>query len=78
MLENNLVFSLIVSFVISSIMYCINYKKNTLNEGKRNEIIILFGVTFTSIFLFRILSQNKITQPQSAGNLSSVNYKPPF
>jgi hypothetical protein len=78
MLENNLVFSLIVSFVISSIMYCINYKKDTLNEEKRNEIIILFGVTFTSIFLFRILSQNKITQPSSGGNISSVNYKPPF
>ena len=78
MLENNLVFSLIVSFVISSIMYCINYKKDTLNESKRNEIIILFGVTFTSIFLFRILSQNKFTQPSSSGNLPSVNYKPPF
>ena len=77
MLDNNLVFSLIVSFSISLIMFLINYKKDNLNEEKRNEYIILFGVTFTTIFLFRILSQNKMNISEST-SVSTIHNKPPF
>ena len=75
MLENNLIFSLITSSIISVIMNCINYKRNTLNEDKKNDIIILFGITFATIFVLKILSQSNISTT-SGGSIN--NYKPPF
>ena len=57
-------------------MYCINYKKNTLNEDKKNDIIILFGITFATVFVLKILSQNNVSAISSGGSIN--NYKPPF
>jgi hypothetical protein len=76
MLENNLVFSLVSSSIICIIIYCINYKKN-LNEDKKNEIILLFGISFTTIFILRILSQNN-KQVISTGGGTINSYKAPF
>lgn len=76
MLENNLVFSLIASSLICIVIYCINYKKEKLNEDKKNDIILLFGISFSIIFILRIISPNNKPVISTGGNIR--NYKPPF
>ena len=76
MLENNLVFSLISSSIICIIIFCINYKKNNLTEDKKNDTILLFGISFATIFILRIVSQNNNTVVSTGGTIN--NYKPPF
>jgi len=76
MLENNLVFSLVSSSIICIIIYCINYKKNNLNGDKKNDIILLFGISFATIFILRIISQNNNSVVSTGGAVN--NYKPPF
>jgi len=79
MLENNLVFSLISSSIICIIIYCINYKKQNFNEDKKNDIILLFGISFTTIFILRIISQNnKPIISTNSGGGSLIFNKPPF
>ena len=76
MLENNLVFSLVSSSIICIIIYCIDYKKNNLTENKKNDIILLFGISFATIFILRIVSQNNKPVISTGGGVN--NYKPPF
>jgi hypothetical protein len=78
MLENNLLFSLVSGSIICIIIYCINFKKQNLNEDKKNDIILLFGVTFTTIFILRIISQNNKTTITTGGNSQLITNKPPF
>jgi len=76
MLENNLVFSLVSSSLICIIIYCINYKKNNITEDKKNDIILLFGISFATVFILRIVSQNNNSVISTGTTIN--NYKPPF
>ena len=78
MLENNLIFSLVSSSVICIIIYCINYKKENLNEDKKNDIILLFGISFATIFILRIISQNNKPIISTNSSVSLITNKPPF
>ena len=77
MLENNLIFSLITSLIISITIYGLRFRKDYFNENKKQEIILLFGVSFATIFLMRILSQNN-GSVKTSSNISILTTKPPF
>jgi len=79
-LENNLIFSLIVSIIISVCYYLfsnseMNSEKIDNNESK-NNIIILFGICFISIFIFKIYITN--INKKSGETLLTHSSRPPF
>ena len=76
MLDNNLIFSLVSSSIICIVIYCINYKKNNITEDKKNDIILLFGISFATVFILRIVSQNNNSVISTGTTVN--NYKPPF
>ena len=77
-LENNLVFSLTLSFVITVIYYFITNDNKLQNETeKRNQMILLFGICFIISFgmKFSITNTKNI---KSGENLLTHNSRPPF
>ena len=76
-LENNLVFSLTLSFMITVIYYfIINDNKYQNETEKRNQMILLFGICFIISFgmKFSICTKNI----KSGENLLTHNSRPPF
>tara|TARA_B100001094_G_C17969321_1_gene689480 strand:+ start:433 stop:678 length:246 start_codon:yes stop_codon:yes gene_type:complete len=79
-LENNLVFSLTLSFVITVIYYFITNDNNNKFQNeteKRNQMILLFGICFIISFgmKFSICNNKNI---KSGENLLTHNSRPPF
>lgn len=56
MIDNNLLFSLILSVINTLAFFFIKNDEDDLDIDKRNqELLILFGVTFASSFLLKLV-----------------------
>ena len=75
MLDNNLVFSLLLSLINTGIFIAMTHKDNF--DQKKQEYLMLFGVTFITSFLLKTcLNKNMLTiKPQE---IVSKSYRAPF
>lgn len=79
MLNNNLLFSLVVSFISSFLYYLIKYNKDSKSHNEiKNDIILLFGIIFVSTFLIKMCVSNETVKPISGGNTLTHASRPPF
>ncbi len=79
MLNNNLLFSLLVSFVSSLIYYLIKYNKDSKKHNEiKNDIILLFGIIFVSTFLLKMCISEESVKPISGGYMLTHTSRPPF
>ena len=87
MFDNNLIFSLILSLINTGIFVALTHKENF--EQKKQEYIMLFGITFITSFLMRTCMQSgKLFGGDSGGigggnsNVSKLDLfkssRPPF
>ena len=85
MFDNNLIFSLILSLINTGIFIALTHKENF--DQKKQEYIMLFGITFLTSFLMRTCMQSeKLFGGGIDGGKSSIinkfdllkNSKPPF
>jgi len=77
MLENNLIFSLVLSLIITCLYYLFSNKNNDKYNEMKNNLILLFGISFIVTFLLKICitKDNKIS---SGENLLTHSSRPPF
>tara|TARA_Y100000590_G_C15299696_1_gene855814 strand:- start:408 stop:641 length:234 start_codon:yes stop_codon:yes gene_type:complete len=77
MLENNLIFSLVLSSIITGLYYLFSNKNNDKYNEMKNNLILLFGISFIVTFLLKICiaKDNKIS---SGENLLTHSSRPPF
>tara|TARA_B100000745_G_C19920833_1_gene309523 strand:+ start:211 stop:453 length:243 start_codon:yes stop_codon:yes gene_type:complete len=78
-LENNLIFSLSLSFIVTILYYIIN--NDNIKEHKeydnKNNIILLFGICFIISFIMKFcISNNK--NIKSGETLLTHSSRPPF
>ena len=78
MLNNNLLFSLLLSIFVSCGFYLFTNKINENTEEKKNETLFLFGLLFIISFILKILSQNTSEKLPSGGNSLTHSSRPPF
>ena len=82
MFDNNLVFSLLLSLINTGVFIAFTYKEDF--DKKKQEYILLFGLTFAISFILRMLvssSSLKGGAPvlENAKPFNSINSsKPPF
>lgn len=61
MIDNNLLFSLILAIINTIAFYFLKNSDENIDKEKRNtELLFLFGVTFISSFLTKILLNSDI------------------
>tara|TARA_A100001015_G_scaffold282770_1_gene347409 strand:- start:825 stop:1064 length:240 start_codon:yes stop_codon:yes gene_type:complete len=79
MLDNNLIFSLVLSLINTGIFIALTHKDNF--EQKKQEYIMLFGITFVSSFMLKMLLSSDLMKGGSPSLGSEVLIKssrPPF
>ena len=86
MFDNNLIFSLVLSLINTGIFIALTHKENF--DQKKQEYIMLFGITFITSFLMRTCMQSGglFSGATSGGggtsnvtdNLGLLTSKPPF
>ena len=84
MFDNNLIFSLILSLINTGIFIALTHKENF--DQKKQEYIMLFGITFITSFLMRTCMQSgKLFGGGGGGGTSDVSKldlfkssRPPF
>jgi len=84
MFDNNLIFSLVLSLINTGIFVAFTHKDNF--DQKKQEYIMLFGITFVTSFLIRSCIQSgKLFVGKGGGspNISNVEFltkssRPPF
>jgi|SaaInlStandDraft_2_1057019.scaffolds.fasta_scaffold533347_1 hypothetical protein len=61
MIDNNLLFSVVLALINTVSYYFLKNTDEELNIDKRNqELLMLFGITFSSSFLLRLLMSTDI------------------
>lgn len=75
-LNNNLIFSLSLSLIIATLYYLFSTKINNENDDK-NNILILFGISFSFVFIFKVIISNKDII-KSGEHMLSHSSRPPF
>ena len=73
-LRNNLLFSIILSFIITLLFYIFSNKSEKDND--KNNIVLLFGVSFISSFLLKNCIGK--TNVKSTENILTYSSRPPF
>ena len=82
MFDNNLIFSLILSLINTGIFIALTHKENF--DQKKQEYIMLFGITFITSFLMRTCMQSgKLFGGGGTSNVSNnldllKSSRPPF
>ena len=83
MFDNNLIFSLILSLINTGIFIALTHKENF--DQKKQEYIMLFGITFITSFLMRTCMQSGKLFGGGGGGTSNVSKldlfkssRPPF
>ena len=82
MFENNIIFSLIISLTSTISFYLFTHRdKKTLNDNHKQEMIMLFGVSFATSFLIKCFSEKMSVKEIDKAIESSVithSTRPPF
>jgi hypothetical protein len=81
MFDNNLIFSLVLSILNTGIFMALTHKENF--EQKKQEYIMLFGITFISSFTLKMLLNSDIMkggspQPNISADILTKTSRPPF
>ena len=79
MIDNNLIFSLILSLINTGIFIALTHKDNF--EQKKQEYIMLFGITFVSSFMIKMLLNSDIMKggsPSLGSEVLTKSSRPPF
>ena len=71
MFDNNLIFSLILSLINTGIFVALTHKENF--DQKKQEYIMLFGITFITSFLMRTCMQSGKLFGGVGGGTSNVS-----
>ena len=80
MLDNNLLFSLLLSVINTAAFFLIkNSDDSNIDTEKRNqELLILFGVTFLSSFLLKLGISGDLIKGGSGENALTHSTRAPF
>ena len=79
MLDNNLIFSLFLSFICSTIYYIIKYNQDNKQRNEiKNETILIFSIIFVSSFLIKLCSSGKNIKLTTGVNTITHSSRPPF
>ena len=80
MIDNNLLFSLLLALINTVSYYFLKNTDEELNIDKRNqELLMLFGITFSSSFLLKLLMSTDILKGGSrAENVLTHSSRAPF
>ena len=78
MFDNNLIFSLILSLINTGIFLAMTHKDNF--EQRKQEYIMLFGITFITSFLMKscINVKDIIPNLNKTADIMSQSSRPPF
>jgi hypothetical protein len=80
MFDNNLIFSLVLSILNTGIFIALTHKENF--DQKKQEYIMLFGITFVSSFTLKMLLNSNLMKGGAPTNISSdimtKSSRPPF
>ena len=81
MFDNNLIFSLVLSILNTGIFMALTHKENF--EQKKQEYIMLFGITFISSFTLKMLLNSNLMKggaPQTniSADILTKTSRPPF
>ena len=81
MFDNNLIFSLVLSILNTGIFMALTHKENF--EQKKQEYIMLFGITFVSSFTLKMLLNSNLMkggspQPNISADILTKTSRPPF
>tara|TARA_B100001094_G_C18057389_1_gene733212 strand:+ start:255 stop:509 length:255 start_codon:yes stop_codon:yes gene_type:complete len=84
MVQNDILFSLILSLVNTFAFYVLtNRKQNQEVKDRRNEYLMMFGITFVTSFILRTCLGVILTQKGGGGGMTeppniSHSSRPPF
>ena len=82
MIENNIIFSLIVSLVNTVSFYLFTHReRENLNDNHKQEMIMLFGISFASSFLVKSIYESfnlKEVEKSIETTVISNSSRPPF
>ena len=80
MFDNNLIFSLVLSILNTGIFIALTHKENF--DQKKQEYIMLFGITFVSSFTLKMLLNSNLMKGGAPTNISAdimtKSSRPPF
>ena len=79
MFDNNLIFSLVLSILNTGIFIALTHKDN-FNQ-KKQEYIMLFGITFVSSFTLKMLLNSNLMKggaPSLGSEILTKSSRPPF
>jgi hypothetical protein len=80
MIDNNLLFSVLLALINTVSYYFLKNTDEELNIDKRNqELLMLFGITFSSSFLLKLLMSSDILKGGSrVENVLTHSSRAPF
>ena len=80
MIDNNLLFSVLLALVNTVSYYFLKNTDDEMNIDKRNqELLMLFGITFSSSFLLKLLMSSDILKGGSrVENVLTHSSRAPF
>ena len=79
MFDNNLIFSLVLSILNTGIFMALTHKENF--DQKKQEYIMLFGITFVSSFTLKMLLNSDVMKggsPTLGSDILTKSSRPPF
>ena len=80
MFDNNLIFSLVLSILNTGIFIALTHKDNF--DQKKQDYIMLFGITFVSSFTLKMLLNSNLMKGGATTNISAdimtKSSRPPF
>ena len=79
MFDNNLIFSLVLSILNTGIFIALTHKDNF--DQKKQDYIMLFGITFVSSFTLKMLLNSNLMKggaPSLGSEILTKSSRPPF
>lgn len=79
MIDNNLLFSLLLAVINTVSYYFLKNTEDEMNIDKRNqELLMLFGITFSSSFLLKLLMTSDVLKGGRVDNVLINSSRAPF
>ena len=78
MLDNNLLFSLILSIINTVAFYFIRSSDDIPEEKRNQELLMLFGITFVTSFLLKLYLSGDLIKSGGKDNILTHSSRAPF